>query len=142
MNIRSKNSPINRLLGWAMYGFAFIMPLTNLPQIIQLFQTHVASGLSLQTWVLYLVFGLIPLFYGISNNIKPLIVTNILWTIIDLVMIVGILRFGTFGNSTYDQLLLINNIGKALAGIGFICLSSAAALFANDLLYIKRSKNA
>lgn len=142
MNIRSKNSPINRLLGWAMYGFAFIMPLTNLPQIIQLFQTHVASGLSLQTWVLYLVFGLIPLFYGISNNIKPLIVTNILWTIIDLVMIVGILRFGTFGNSTYDQILLINNIGKALAGIGFIMLSSAAALFANDLLYIKRSKNA
>lgn len=124
-----------------MYGFAFIMPLTNIPQIIQLFQTHVASGLSLQTWVLYLVFGLIPLFYGISNNIKPLILTNIIWTVIDLVMIVGILRFGTFGSSSYDQLLLINNIGKAMAGIGFIFLSSAAALFANDLLYVKKKRH-
>lgn len=131
-----------QIIGWAMYVAAFIMPLTNLPQIIQLYQTQVATGLSLQTWVMYLVFGLIPLLYAINNNIKPLIITNVLWTLINIVMIVGILRFGTSLGSEYEQLLLINNVGKAIAGLGFISLSFAAALFANDLLYTRKKLHA
>lgn len=135
-----KSHPANKIIGWAMYTVAFVAPLTNLPQILLMFQTQVVSGLSLQSWILYAVFCIVPLAYGINNKITPLVITNALWILVDIIMIIGILRFGTFSNSSYEQMLLINNIGKTLAGLGFIMLSSAAALFANDLLYVKKSK--
>lgn len=127
-----------KFIGYTMYVFAFIMPLSNLPQIYQLFQTQVTTGLSLQTWVLYMVFGFIPLTYAITYKIKPLIITNILWTIVDLIMIIGIIRFGYVSNDNFEQLLMINNIGKTLAGLGFICLSSAAALFAHNIFKVSK----
>lgn len=117
-----------------MYAVAFITPFSTVPQIITLFQTKVATGLSLQTWIMYLLFGMVPLAYAIINKIKPLIISNVLWTIIDLIMIVGIIKFGSLaGPSSYEKLLFINNIGKTMAGLGLICLTSAAALFGYDL---------
>lgn len=89
----------------------------------------------MSTWVLYLLFGIIPLAYALVNKIRPLVVSNVLWTIVDLLMIYGIIIYSPgFLPSDYSSLLAINNIGKAISGIGLICLSSAFALYTFDLL--------
>ena len=50
--------------------FAVIMPLTTAPQIIMLYTTQNASGLSLAMWVLYTI-GVIPfLLFGLLYRHK------------------------------------------------------------------------
>ena len=73
--------------------FSVFNPLATAPQIVQLYSTHDSTGLSLLMWVLYLV-GAIPfLAYGWVHRVKPLVVVNVLWVIIDLIMIYGVWHF-------------------------------------------------
>lgn len=73
--------------------FAVLMPLTTVPQIMLLFQTKDASGLSLMMWVLYSI-GCIPfLLFGIIYKHTQLIVLNTLWLIAQSIMIVGIIIY-------------------------------------------------
>lgn len=128
------NKQAKRLVSYMMYGVAVVMPLSNYPQISKLYSTHVTSGLSIETWFMYLFFGFIPLAYAILNNIRPLVISNVLWTIVNLMMIYGIARFSILkAPPEFENLLLINNIGKTIGGIGLICFSSAAAIFAYDI---------
>lgn len=132
---------LNKFIGYSMYGVAVIMPLSNLPQIIQLFSTQVTAGLSISTWVMYLLFGMVPLAYAIVNNIRPLVISNVLWILVDLTMIYGILVFSPgFLPKEYEQLLLVNNIGKTISGIGLICISSAFALYTYSMLKMHNIK--
>lgn len=136
-----KQEQLKKLIGLAMYAVAFIMPATNIPQITKLFSSQNATGLSIQTWIMYLLFGAIPLFYAFVNNIKPLIISNILWTLVELVMIYGIIRFGVLSDKNdLGFLITINTIGKTLTGFGLICLSSALALFGEDLVSSSHKK--
>ncbi len=131
-----KQNTSKKLIASAMYIVAFAMPLSHVPGIISLYQTKVTTGQSISTWVVYFVGGLVPFAYAISNRMKPLIISNVLWVTIDLLMLFGIIKFGTLaGSGSYEKLLLINNVGKTMAGVGLICLSTAAILFAYDLTH-------
>ena len=135
-NEYKKQNTNKKLIASAMYIVAFAMPLSHIPGIISLYQTKVTTGQSVTTWVVYFVGGLVPFAYAISNRLKPLILSNVLWVSVDLLMLYGIVRFGTLaGSGSYEKLLLINNVGKTLAGVGLICLSTAAILFAYDLTH-------
>lgn len=132
---KTKNALSNKTIGYMMYVVAVGMPLTTVPQLQQLYSTKVTTGLSLATWLMYTAFGIIPLLYAISNKLKPLILTNVLWLIVDSLMIYGIIRYSpNLMPHAYDNLLLINNIGKAINMIGLFCLSMAFAFFAADLI--------
>jgi uncharacterized protein with PQ loop repeat len=134
--IKNKQKQLNSrvLVSYLMYAVAVIMPLSNFPQIQKLYSTHVTAGLSIETWIMYLFFGFIPLAYAIVYKIKPLVVSNFLWSIVNIIMIYGIAVFSVIdAPPDYNRLLIINNVGKAIGGIGLICLSSAAAIFAYDL---------
>ncbi len=137
-----KNNTSKKLIGYAMYVVAFAMPLSHVPSVLNLYQTRVTTGLALDTWIIYFIGGLVPFAYAISNRIKPLIISNILWVTIDALMVYGIIKFGVLGgDNSFQRLLLINSIGKTLAGLGLIALSTAAILFGYDLIHTpKRSK--
>ena len=130
-----------QLLGYLMYGVAVIMPLSNVPQIMQVYGTQVVTGLSLVSWVSYLLFGFIPLGYALVNRLTPLIISNVLWTIVNIAMIYGIIIYTpNLLPNDFENLLLINQIGKMLTVIGMILISSACALLAVDLLGLKHGK--
>ncbi|HEY5695301.1 MAG TPA: PQ-loop domain-containing transporter [Candidatus Saccharimonadales bacterium] len=67
--------------------------MTTLPQVYMLYTSHNASGLSLAMWVLYAI-GCVPfLLFGIIYKHAQLILLNVLWLIMQAVMIVGILLY-------------------------------------------------
>ena len=68
---------------------AFINPLTGIPQAIAVFQGDIA-GVSLFSWTAFSFFAVLFLLYGIVHKIMPMIVTNFLWLIVDLVIVLGI----------------------------------------------------
>src|SRR6266581_4265390 len=81
---------INRLMGVA----AVIHPLTAVPQVYKIYDTHNATGVSILTWLGFMTLGLIFLAYGIVHKIKPLIVTQVLWYIVDFLVVLGVLMYG------------------------------------------------
>lgn len=88
----NKKMLIKSIDSLCMY-MAVIMPLTTIPQIVQLYTTKDATGLSLLMWVLYTI-GILPfLAYGILHKVKQLIVLEILWLIVQAVIIIGIIMY-------------------------------------------------
>ena len=73
---------------------AVLYPLMTLPQIYKIWTTHDASGVSLPTWVLYTVFTIPFLIYGIVHKEKPLIIMYSLWLLVYIGVLGGIILYG------------------------------------------------
>lgn len=73
-----------------VFAAAFLYPLSSVPQAIQIFQGSTA-GVSLYSWAGFAVFATIFLIYGLKNRITPMIITNSVWLIMDILIIVGLL---------------------------------------------------
>lgn len=76
-----------------MYGVGVAAPLALLPQSIQIYTTKSAAGLSLVTWILLVFFNILWTLYGIVHNDKPIIITNILFSILHISIIIGVLLY-------------------------------------------------
>jgi MtN3 and saliva related transmembrane protein len=92
--MNNKPSCFVKWIDRAMAGAAVIHPLTALPQVIQIYTTQSAAGVSLLTWLMFMALGSIFLAYGIVHRIKPFIVTQILWFIVDFLVVIGVLLYG------------------------------------------------
>ena len=68
-------------------------PFSMLPQIVQVLVSHSSAGISLTTWVLFCVFALFWLVYGIAHEEVPIIVTNSLWVVGELTLIGVVLMY-------------------------------------------------
>lgn len=87
-------NPKIKLLDNIVYVVSVVLPLTTIPQIYQIWSTHDAQGISLLTWVLYAIFGIPMLLYGIVHKVKPLIIMNCLWLVVYELVIVGTILYG------------------------------------------------
>lgn len=70
---------------------SFVYPLSGVPQIIKVFEGH-TDGVSIISWMGFMLFALIFLFYGLVHKIKPMIITNGLWLIADGMVVAGVLH--------------------------------------------------
>jgi len=70
-----------------------LQPLMTLPQIVVVFQAKDASQLSLLTWVAYDLASIVLLIYGIVHKLKPIVVAQIFWLIVQSVLILAIFLF-------------------------------------------------
>jgi len=72
---------------------AIAYPLMGLPQIINVFSGN-TGGVSLISWIAFTVFSVIFLVYGIKNRLRPIIITDGLWVIVNGLVVIGILVKG------------------------------------------------
>lgn len=68
---------------------SFAYPFSGVPQVLEVFNGHI-DGVSLASWVGFIFFSLIFFFYGLVHKIKPMIITNALWLLVDGLIVVGI----------------------------------------------------
>lgn len=78
---------VKRIDKWAMF-MGVLSPLTSLPQLVQILETRNADGVSVLTWVLYIVLAVFWLVYGIAHKEKVIIVNNLGWIILELAIVV------------------------------------------------------
>lgn len=78
----------------AMSVAAIIHPLMAVPQVVQIYVTEQAAGLSLFTWAAWLALGMVFLAYGLAHRLRPYILMQVLWVIVDVLVILGILIYG------------------------------------------------
>ena len=63
------------------------------PQIIQVYTTKSASGVSLLTWILLTLFNMLWTLYGAAHKDKQLFFANALMVLFDLILIIGVLMY-------------------------------------------------
>jgi uncharacterized protein with PQ loop repeat len=71
------------------YAAGIISPIVTLPQLIQIWISKDATGVSLITWVSYLIIVLIMTSYGVLHKEKPLIIMYGTLIPIDFLIILG-----------------------------------------------------
>jgi uncharacterized protein with PQ loop repeat len=70
-----------------------IGPFTVLPQIYTIFSTKSAAGVSLATWALIFIVTFPWILYGVAHKEKSIIVSFILWEVVNLTVVVGVLLY-------------------------------------------------
>jgi uncharacterized protein with PQ loop repeat len=81
---------INRII----IPVAVIQPLATIPQIVTVFSHHDGTSLSIWSWLIYSVFDALWLWYGISERQKAIIVSGLLFTVLEGAVFVGALLYG------------------------------------------------
>ncbi len=82
------------LMDRLIYLAAIGTPIMTFPQILKIWVEKSAVSISIITWVAYLINAIIWLIYGIMHKEKPIIVTNVLWILMDIMIIIGTLVYG------------------------------------------------
>jgi len=85
---------LKRALDHLMFFVAFFVPVALLPQVFQIYIHHSAAGLSIYTWSALTVANILWAFYGYVHKDKPILIANILITILNFSVVVGIVMFG------------------------------------------------
>ena len=68
-------------------------PLVTLAQVYKIFSEQNAAGVSLLSWTFYLFAAFVSLSYAVVHRLKPLVISNILWIAVDVVVVVGIIKY-------------------------------------------------
>jgi uncharacterized protein with PQ loop repeat len=79
-----------RILDKFLIFIAIIGPLMALPQILKLYISQEANGLSFTTFMLYSIMNLPWILYSFVHRDKPLLITSILWLIANSTIAIGI----------------------------------------------------
>lgn len=73
-----------------IYLAVIIGPLMTLPQVYDIWIKG-SREVSIISWVSYLFVAVIWLFYGIKHREKPIILVQLIWIVLDLMIIFGLL---------------------------------------------------
>jgi MtN3 and saliva related transmembrane protein len=69
-------------------------PIATLPQVFDVFFTRNVAGLSFTTWSLWTLLSCVWLVYGILHKEAPIIVSNVLYIILQGLVVAAIIAFG------------------------------------------------
>lgn len=81
-----------RALDYLMYGVGIVQPIALVPQIVSIYGDGQVHGVSITTWVMLAVFNALWALYGAVHRDRPIMISNILLTILDFIIVYGIVR--------------------------------------------------
>ena len=90
---RRASGPALSPFDYLMYGVGLLQPLALVPQVIAIYIDGTKQGVSIATWVALTVFNLLWALYGYVHREKPILIANILLTILDLAIVFGVLFY-------------------------------------------------
>jgi uncharacterized protein with PQ loop repeat len=81
---------VKRLLG----GLSIFTLVMTIPQVLTIWVTHQAAGVSMLSWGAYLLSAAVWLWYGVQKRDKNIYLPCIGWLVLDIAVIVGALVYG------------------------------------------------
>ncbi len=77
-----------------VYIVAIFGPFMTLPQVLTIWVEKNVAGVALTTWIAYIAIAVFWLIYGIMHKERPIIISNIVWIIVELAIVVGVVVYG------------------------------------------------
>lgn len=84
---------VKRFVDKLIYPVAIMGPVMTIPQFINVWIGKDASGVSALSWFSYSVLSIVWLIYGLLHKEKPIIITSIIWIILDALIAIGALIY-------------------------------------------------
>ncbi len=69
-------------------------PLMTFPQLIKILVDKTSAGVSSLSWSAYFVLAIFWIIYGVVHKNKPIILTNVLWAVLDISVVIGAIVYG------------------------------------------------
>ena len=79
-------------LDYLVYIISFVGPILTIPQIYDVWIRKDFS-VNVITWGSYIIIEMIWLYYGIINKVRPIILSNCLWILVNGLVILGALLY-------------------------------------------------
>ena len=76
-----------------IYVVGTLAPLTAVPQLYSIWASRSAGSVSLLSSLGYLFVAASWLAYGLYHREKPIIITSLLWVVMDALIVVGVIIF-------------------------------------------------
>lgn len=86
---KHKNVTLDRLT----YVFGILLPIATIPQAYAILIEKDTAGVSMITWLFYLASSTLFAIFGIVHKQKLLIITYVPFTIIELLIVVGLILY-------------------------------------------------
>lgn len=86
----SQDLPSGRHLERVMRLFSVITMLMTVPQVVTVWRDPVVGGVSLPTWLTYLLSAILWLVYGIRKRDKTIYLACIGWILLDAAVVLGV----------------------------------------------------
>ncbi len=87
-----KNKKDNTFFDKFIIAASFMCPLSGIPQLISAMGGNVA-GISISSWSGFTFFALIFFIYGLKHRVIPMVITNLLWLVVDLAILMAVLYY-------------------------------------------------
>ena len=84
---------LKRVFDKFMFAVALVGPIMGLPQLIKVWTEKNTEGLSSISWSAFFLLSLFWVIYGFLHKDKPIIISSIAWTIIHMLIVIGIIIF-------------------------------------------------
>ena len=81
---------LRRLLG----GMSVFTMLMTIPQVVTIWGSHQAAGVSLLSWSAYLLSAFLWFWFGLQKHDRNIYLPCIGWIVLDCAVIVGVLVYG------------------------------------------------
>jgi len=81
--VQAEPKKLEKIIDKLIYPAGLLGPIFALPQLFEVWIHKSAKELSLTTWLSWLILSFIWLAYGLIHKNRPIIVSNILWIIIE-----------------------------------------------------------
>ena len=86
--------PRKRFIDKAIYVVCIAGPIFTIPQVWKIWVGKNASGVAVISWISYLVMACFWLVYGIEHKEAPIIITNCIWIVLEIMVIAGTFMYG------------------------------------------------
>ncbi len=91
---RKRELKWKRIFDKLIYVVGVIGPLMTLPQVFKIWINHQVSGVSIISWAAYLIMAFFWVIYGFIHKEKPIILTYLLWVLLDALVVLGVVVYG------------------------------------------------
>jgi uncharacterized protein with PQ loop repeat len=82
LTTKKKRNPTDKVLDRVVMIVSVLYPMSAVPQLIRIIQGD-AHGVSTLSWLSFFVCAGLFLIYGLRHRVMPMIISNILWVVID-----------------------------------------------------------
>jgi uncharacterized protein with PQ loop repeat len=83
-----------RFIDKFIFVVAIVQPLANVPQIIAIFSHKSAHDISISSWAIFIAFDFLWLWYGLAEKEKAVIVSAVMFAVLELMVLTGALLYG------------------------------------------------
>jgi uncharacterized protein with PQ loop repeat len=89
-----RTSPSDKAMSRLLGSMSIFTGLMTLPQILTIWVSHQAAGVSLLSWSAYLLSAVLWLWHGVRTHDKNIYLACVGWILLDGAVVVGVIAYG------------------------------------------------